>query len=420
MYGSVGSTPGGRQRTAGGSSNKRSTPGGGRGSSARPTPAYSVQDGTPGSVRSPRPGAAASADSLFIVSLVENRATEVGIAALDLNTNSMYLTQIGDNTTYASTLAMLTVYNPKEVLVSGNARQTKLTRTVRAALPDTTLSDIERKYFSDTEGMLLFRDEQACVLVSVTLKELESKYLCACAAFALHRYAIHIQRAGPLGMPFMKVSYKVHEHLMLLDFNTLKCLEIIENTKSGNQKSGSLFATVNDTQTSMGARLLRSTLIQVASHAFMLLCNLHAAWPTALSGRRCLQPLKSADLINQRLDAVEEIVDGTALFIGLQAALQFFPDLEQVTSYLLVKSSAELVTGPATSCTSSHFLLRPIYSLCCTGAQHPAGSLRPSRPLARSIQRRSPCCCTSSRRARRSRSWSSCCMSTWRAICSSR
>ena len=65
----------------------------------------------------------------------------------------------------------------------------------------------------------------------------------------------------------------------------------------------------------MGARLLRSSLVQ---------------------------PLKSAALINQRLDAVSEIVSTPSLFSGLSSTLESFPDLEQVTSYLLVKSSAEL------------------------------------------------------------------------------
>ena len=41
----------------------------------------------------------------------------------------------------------------------------------------------------------------------------------------------------------MQVSYKVHDNLMLLDFNTITALEIIENAKSGLQKKGSLFAT---------------------------------------------------------------------------------------------------------------------------------------------------------------------------------
>ena len=66
------------------------------------------------------------------------------------------------------------------------------------ALPETSLSDIERKYFSDTEGMILFRDAQVCVLSNVTIADLESKYLAVAAAFALYKYIGFIQRV-PVG-----------------------------------------------------------------------------------------------------------------------------------------------------------------------------------------------------------------------------
>jgi hypothetical protein len=51
-------------------------------------------------------GAGAS-DSLFVCACIENRAFEVGIAAFDLHSNSMRLTQLGDNQSYSSTLAMM-------------------------------------------------------------------------------------------------------------------------------------------------------------------------------------------------------------------------------------------------------------------------------------------------------------------------
>eukprot|EP01052_Picozoa_sp_SAG31_P019662 SAG31_NODE_1445_length_8320_cov_3.454081_3_plen_133_part_00 len=122
-----------------------------RGAKRRETPSttsesrYAVfTDATPGGRSAPAqtPRSHAGSDTLFIVSLVENRANEVGMAALDLKTNHMHLTQVSDNSAYSSTLAMLTMYSPKEVLVSGNARQTKLTCTVRTALPETMIAGV--------------------------------------------------------------------------------------------------------------------------------------------------------------------------------------------------------------------------------------------------------------------------------------
>ena len=80
---------------------------------------------------------------------------------------------------------------------------------------------------------------------------------------------------------------------MLLDAQTLKCLELIENTKTGTQSTGSLFAVIDQTKTAMGQRLLRASL---------------------------LQPLCNPELINKRLDAVDAIKSTSELFFGLQRA----------------------------------------------------------------------------------------------------
>jgi hypothetical protein len=119
----------------------------------------------------------------------------------------------------------------------------------------------------------------------------------------------------PQGIPLVKVSLQVHENILLLDYNTVQTLELIENAKTGQQTGGSLFACVNQTKTAMGSRLMRSSL---------------------------LQPLKNPNIINARLDAVDQLVASSDLYSGLQQALDSFPDLERVSSNLLVKSVLEL------------------------------------------------------------------------------
>lgn len=119
----------------------------------------------------------------------------------------------------------------------------------------------------------------------------------------------------PQGLPLVKVSLQVHENILLLDYNTVQTLELIENAKTGQQTGGSLFACINQTKTAMGARLMRSSL---------------------------LQPLKNPSIINARLDAVDQLVASSDLYSGLQQALDSFPDLERVSSGLLVKSALEL------------------------------------------------------------------------------
>lgn len=119
----------------------------------------------------------------------------------------------------------------------------------------------------------------------------------------------------PQGLPLVKVSLQVHENILLLDYDTVQTLELIENSKTGRQCSGSLFACVNKTKTAMGSRLMRSSL---------------------------LQPLKNPEIIDARLDAVDSIIASSDLYFGLQQALESFPDLERLSSNLLVKSALEL------------------------------------------------------------------------------
>ena len=119
----------------------------------------------------------------------------------------------------------------------------------------------------------------------------------------------------PQGLPVVKVSLQVHEDILLLDYNTVQTLELIENAKTGQQRGGSLFACINQTKTAMGSRLMRSSL---------------------------LQPLKNPSIINARLDAVDQIVASSDLYSGLGQALDSFPDLERVCSNLLIKSALEL------------------------------------------------------------------------------
>ena len=140
-------------------------------------------------------GSTATGDTpIFLAALVENRAFEVGIACIELRSNHMMLTQVGDNQNYSSTLAMLAQYSPAEIIISNKARTTKLGRLLHAAMPHCTLADIERKYFNDTDGMAFFNDADRVVLHNVTSKELEHKYLCAAAANALHKYCDFVQR----------------------------------------------------------------------------------------------------------------------------------------------------------------------------------------------------------------------------------
>lgn len=79
---------------------------------------------------------------------------------------------------------------PVEIVVHDRSRSSSLRNAIETHVEDgrAQIVTIERKYFSDVEGMQFLKDDKLCVLTNVTIKGLESKYLAVAAARALHQY----------------------------------------------------------------------------------------------------------------------------------------------------------------------------------------------------------------------------------------
>jgi len=92
--------------------------------------------------------------------------------------------------------------------------------------------------------------------------------------------------------------------ILVIDPTAARNLEITQTIMDGNKK-GSLLWLLDKTKTSLGARLLKRLL---------------------------LRPLRDAGQINARLDAVEELRDGTAYLQSIQEALSGVFDLERLLS----------------------------------------------------------------------------------------
>lgn len=107
---------------------------------------------------------------------------------------------------------------------------------------------------------------------------------------------------------------------MLIDFSTVHSLELIQNLQ--NSKSNEcLFGLLNNTLTAMGARLLRSNV---------------------------LQPLTDVSTINARLDALEEFTEHEEMFFQTRQALKPFLDMDRLLTAvwlcILIKQSNTKLT----------------------------------------------------------------------------
>jgi DNA mismatch repair protein MutS len=132
----------------------------------------------------------------------------------------------------------------------------------------------------------------------------ERKPLAARAAGALLYYLQETQM-GSVGQMQRLTTYSTDE-TMALSEATRHHLELTESI--GGAREGTLLHVLNRTVTPMGARLLR---------------------------RRLTQPLLSLDVLNQRLDQVERLVDDALLRADVRVALRGTPDLERLANRVL-------------------------------------------------------------------------------------
>jgi len=88
----------------------------------------------------------------------------------------------------------------------------------------------------------------------------------------------------------------------MIDVSTIYSLELVQNLQNPRSRD-CLFGLLNETQTPMGARLLRSNV---------------------------LQPITDVDVLNTRYDAVDELQTKEEMFYATRAALKNFLDADKI------------------------------------------------------------------------------------------
>ena len=137
-------------------------------------------------------------------------------------------------------------------------------------------------------------------LTQLTSLGLEKHKEAACAAGALIRYLHETQKNSLEHLRTLR--FGENGRTMLLDQNTRRNLELTESLRAGSRK-GTLLHLLDKTSTAMGGRLLRS-------------------WVE--------QPLLKKTEINERLDAVEELVRNRILGMTLAEELTGVYDMERL------------------------------------------------------------------------------------------
>ncbi|KAI5296184.1 MutS protein msh4 [Ascosphaera acerosa] len=211
----------------------------------------------------------------------------VGLAFVNLTTSEAVLCQISDSQTYARTVHKLAVYDPLEILIAKTAAdptRSKLISIIGSNLPHVAVTDVE-----------------------AIKHALESNYFATCCLAAALRYV-----EGEVGKRFaahsLRIRYEPSEGSVMIDLNTIASLELIQNLQSAGSKD-CLFGILNGTLTPMGARLLRSNILQPSTDGLKL---------------------------ETRYDAIEELTTRPDVLASVRQALRGFVDADRVLSSLTV------------------------------------------------------------------------------------
>ncbi|EXC02119.1 MutS protein-4-like protein [Morus notabilis] len=264
--------------------------------------------------------------SSFVIGLIENRAKEVGVAAFDLRSASLHLSQyIETSSSYQNTKTLVHFYEPMVIIVppnklapEGMVGVSELVDRFYGSVKKVVMS---RSCFDDTKGAVLIKNLAAKEPSALGLDTYYKQYyLCLAAGAATIKWYFQKlsdgkKSVGISGLKFcifdvndvgdkqkLQVTFNGSFDHMNIDATSVRNLEIIEPLHSTlwgtSNKKRSLFHMLKTTKTVGGTRLLRANL---------------------------LQPLRDAETINARLDCLDELMSNEELFFGLSQILRKFP-----------------------------------------------------------------------------------------------
>ncbi|KAJ2828691.1 MutS protein msh4 [Coemansia furcata] len=256
-----------------------------------PTSAYSELSATPNTIMVLTEGRAA--------------ASEIAYSFFDLNTTHCTLSQFADGPSYSHTIYAIIACRPQIVLVPRPMAEgkSKAMVAIRRYLPWLVIASLERRLFNDMEGMQLLQAVATPAQAARLALILECKRYAYAAFNALFHHLEHnanltFARGG------VNVSYRQMEGTMQIDPGAWQDLGL----DGDNGSDTSLFSAINHTQTKMGSRLLRASI---------------------------LQPSTDLNTIYARQSAVLEILDNEEAFFFLSANLSAIPDVDAAITSLI-------------------------------------------------------------------------------------
>ncbi|ROV92998.1 hypothetical protein VMCG_09027 [Cytospora schulzeri] len=274
-------------------------------------------------------GASEGNQIICAVSEARGVVPSVGVALINISTGEAVLSQICDNQSYVKTTHKLAVFEPSRILIVDTAcppnPKSSLYATIEEELPGVPIAALSRSYWSESAGLefiqaLAFKED-----VEATKVAIEGNFY-ATSSFSAVRYSaslpsphvlMFVQAIKYLEVEFslriashsLRIRYQPSEESMMISLPTIAALELIRNLQDPASKA-CLFGLLKQTTTPMGARMLRTNI---------------------------LQPSTQADgVLIPRYDALEELCTKEDMFFSVRNALKQFGDIEKLLSKLIL------------------------------------------------------------------------------------
>lgn len=197
----------------------------------------------------------------WVISLIDSRGPsgEVGIVALSCALPECIIIELSDTPRFTRTLRFLSIHTPA-LLITCDTSNSRLGQSISEAIPGVPIQKYPRSWFNERAGRQAI-DRFALKEIHESLViTLEKRYYALSSFGALIQW---VEDGGdsirPKSLPIKYTSGE--EGVMIIDYHTSKALEIVRST-DGADRSSCLLATVDQTNSPMGARLLCSNLLQ--------------------------------------------------------------------------------------------------------------------------------------------------------------
>ncbi|CAH0563731.1 unnamed protein product [Brassicogethes aeneus] len=266
-------------------------------------------------------------ENRIIIAITEGRGEarcEVGLAAINISHPELILCQISDTQNYINTLTKINILNPEEILIPKtfveNFAGNRLFEKIKKYFPKTKFTGVARNTFNKNRGLETI--QELCIpSFNPVLLVLKYKYYALASASALLVY-INSTLYCYYASGTLKVEYQESEGYAFIDVSTADRLELVSSTRPGQAtKYSSLFGVLNKTFTRIGARTLRSAI---------------------------LQPLHEVNRIEERLECIGELIGCPEMLISVQAILQKIPSVDQLLTI------ATIMPDNPQSCSNRH------------------------------------------------------------------